>query len=93
MSVAELGLFETLSEIGIMSEVRTIGLDLTKNVFQVHGADASGAAVFRKQLRRGPVLKFFGGLPRCLVAMEACGRSHFWAREIGRLGHEVRKGR
>ena len=73
-----------------MSEVRTIGLDLAKNVFQVHGADASGAAVFRKQLRRGQVLKFFGGLPRCLVAMEACGSSHFWAREIGRLGHEVR---
>jgi hypothetical protein len=50
--VAELGLFETLSEMGIMSEVRTIGLDLAKNVFQVHGADTSGAAVFRKQLRR-----------------------------------------
>jgi transposase len=75
---------------GIMIEVRTIGLDLAKNVFQVHGADASGAVVFRKQLRRGQVLKFFGGLPRCLVAMEACGSSHFWAREIGGLGHEVR---
>lgn len=73
-----------------MSEVRTIGLDLAKNIFQVHGADASGAVVFRKQLRRGQVLKFFGSLPRCLVAMEACGSSHFWAREIGRLGHEVR---
>ncbi|RVO45530.1 IS110 family transposase [Sinorhizobium meliloti] len=73
-----------------MSEVRTIGLDLAKQVFQVHGADASGSAVFRKQLRRGQVLKFFSGLPRCLVAMEACGSSHFWAREIGRLGHEVR---
>lgn len=73
-----------------MSEVRTIGLDLAKNVFQVHGADETGAVVFRKQLRRGQVLKFFGGLPRCLVAMEACGSSHFWAREIGHLGHEVR---
>ena len=73
-----------------MSEVRTIGLDLAKHIFQVHGADASGAVVFRKQLRRGQVLKFFGGLPRCLVAMEACGSSYFWAREIGRLGHEVR---
>jgi transposase len=75
---------------GIMSEVRTIGLDLAKNAFQVHGADETGTVVFRKQLRRGQVLKFFGGLPRCLVAMEACGSSHFWAREIGRLGHEVR---
>jgi len=56
-----------------MSEVRTIGLDLAKHIFQVHGADASGAVVFRKQLRRGQVLKFFSGLPRCLVAMEACG--------------------
>jgi transposase len=72
------------------SEVCTIGLDLAKNVFQVHGADASGNAVFRKQLRRGQVLKFFADLPRCLVAMEACGSSHFWAREIGQLGHEVR---
>jgi transposase len=73
---------------GIMSEVRTIGLDLAKNVFQVHGADETGTVVFRKQLRRGQVLKFFGGLSRCLVAMEACGSSHFWAREIGRLVRE-----
>ena len=72
------------------SEVCTIGLDLAKNAFQVHGADAAGAVVFRKQLRRGQVLKFFADQPRCLVAMEACGSSHFWAREIGRLGHEVR---
>ena len=73
-----------------MSEVRTIGLDLAKNVFQVHGADETGVVVFRKQLRRGQVLKFIGDLPRCLVAMEACGSSHFWAREIDRLGHDVR---
>ena len=73
-----------------MSEVRTIGLDLAKSVFQVHGADETGAVVFRKQLRRGQVLKFFGDLPQCLVAMEACGSSHFWARKIGWLGHEVR---
>ncbi len=64
-----------------MSEVRTIGLDLAKIVFQVHGADETDAVVFRKQLRRSQVLKFFGGLPRCLVAMEACGSAHFWARE------------
>ncbi len=54
-----------------MSEVRTIGLDLAKNVLQVHGADETGVVVFRKQLRRGQVLKFIGDLPRCLVAMEA----------------------
>ena len=57
-----------------MSEVRTIGLDLAKNVFQVHGADASGAVVFRKQLRRGQVLKFFGSLPRGSVANRSSGR-------------------
>ena len=73
-----------------MSEVRVIGLDLAKHVFQVHGADASGRVMFRKQLRRGQVLEFFGRQPRCVVAMEACGGAHFWGREIGRLGHEVR---
>lgn len=73
-----------------MTEVSTIGLDLAKLVFQVHGADASGAVVFRKTLRRAKVLEFFRDLPRCVVAMEACGGAHHWAREIGRLGHEVR---
>ena len=67
----------------------TIGSDLAKNVFQVHGADASGAVVFRKQLRRGKVLTFFAKQPACLVAMEACA-VHYWAREIGKLGHTVR---
>lgn len=71
-------------------EVSTIGLDLAKNVFQAHGANASGAVVFRKQLRRGKVLEFFARQPACLVAMEACGGSHYWAREIGKLGHTVR---
>jgi transposase len=73
-----------------MSEVSVIGLDLAKHVFQVHGADALGRAVLRKQLRRAQVLEFFGRQPRCVVAMEACGGAHFWGREIGRLGHEVR---
>lgn len=73
-----------------MTEVSTIGLDLAKMVFQVHGTDASGAVVFRKTLRRAKVLEFFRDLPRCVVAMEACGGAHHWAREIGRLGHEVR---
>ncbi len=73
-----------------MSEITTVGLDLAKNVFQAHGADASGRAVLRKKLRRDQVLAFFAELPRCVVAMEACGGAHHWGREIGRLGHEVR---
>ena len=66
------------------------GLDLAKSVFQVHGADASGAVLFRKKLRRHQVLTFFAAQPPCTVAMEACGSAHHWAREIGRLGHVVR---
>jgi transposase len=73
-----------------MSEVTTIGLDLAKNVFQVHGADSSGHAVLRKKLRRDQVLSFFSQVPPCVVAMEACGGAHFWGREIGKLGHDVR---
>ncbi|MER8968467.1 IS110 family transposase [Mesorhizobium sp. M0808] len=73
-----------------MSEVSMIGLDLAKNVFQVHGADASGAILFRKKLRRDQMLKFFDAQPACTVAMEACGSSHYWAREITKLGHNVR---
>ena len=73
-----------------MSETATVGLDLAKNVFQVHGADGAGRAVLRKKLRRAQVLAFFGQLTPCVVAMEACGGAHFWGREIGKLGHEVR---
>ena len=73
-----------------MSEITTVGLDLAKNVFQAHSADASGHAVLRKKLRRDQVLAFFSQLPRCVVAMEACGGAHFWGREIGKLGHDVR---
>lgn len=73
-----------------MSEIITVGLDLAKNVFRVHGADGSGRAVLRKKLRRAQVLEFFGQLPACVVAMEACGGAHFWGREIGKLGHDVR---
>ena len=73
-----------------MGEVSTIGLDLAKSVFQAHGADASGAVIFRKKLRREQVLAFFARQPRCLVAMEACGGGHYWAREIARLGHRTR---
>ncbi len=73
-----------------MSDVITVGLDLAKNVFQVHGADGTGRAVLRKKLRRAQVLEFFDKLPACVVAMEACGGAHFWGREIGKLGHDVR---
>ena len=73
-----------------MLEITTVGLDLAKNVFQAHGADALGRVALRRKLRRDQVLAFFAQLPRCLVAMEACGGAHFWGREIGRLGHEVR---
>ena len=73
-----------------MSEIITVGLDLAKNVFQLHGVDASGRAVLRNKLRRDQVLAFFGQLPPCLVAMEACGGAHFWGREIGKLGHAIR---
>ena len=73
-----------------MEEVSTIGLDLAKHVFQAHGASATGAVLFRRRLRRGQLLSFFAGQPRCLVAMEACASAHYWARAIGDLGHEVR---
>lgn len=70
--------------------IATIGLDLAKTVFQVHGVDASGRAVLRRRLSRGELLAFFAKLPPCLVGMEACSSAHHWAREMGRLGHTVR---
>src|SRR5436190_17122529 len=73
-----------------MSEITTIGLDLAKHVFQVHGVDAQGTTVLRKRLRRGQVLAFFSRIPRCVVGLEACATGHYWARELGALGHEVR---
>ena len=71
-------------------QITTIGLDIAKNVFQVHGIDAAEKVVVRKQLRRGQVLKFFASLQPCLVGMEACATAHYWARELTKLGHEVR---
>jgi transposase len=73
-----------------MSEITTIGLDLAKHVFQVHGIDAEGTTVLRKRLRRGQVLAFFSRIPRCLVGLEACATAHYWGRELAALGHEVR---
>ena len=71
-------------------QVTTIGIDLAKHVFQVHGVDAQGRTLLRKRLRRPEVAGFFAGLPPCLVGMEACAMAHHWARELRRLGHEVR---
>lgn len=73
-----------------MNQITTIGLDLAKKVFQIHGVDASGAVALRRTLRRGKVLEFFTRLPPCLIGMEACATAHYWARELGKLGHEVR---
>ena len=69
-----------------MEQVATIGLDLAKNVFQLHGVDAVGNVLLRKQLRRGDVLRFFAGLSPCLVGMEACATAHYWAREARQAG-------
>ncbi len=71
-------------------KLRPSDLDLAKLSFQAHGADAAGRVLFRKVLRRSQVLDFFKGLPPCVVAMEACGGAHHWARAIGELGHTAR---
>lgn len=73
-----------------MSEVTTIGLDIAKNVFHAYGADASGRALFSRKISRTKLLEFFSRQPRCLVALEACGGAHHWARELTLLGHEVK---
>ena len=73
-----------------MEKVSIIGLDIAKSVFQAHGADASGGVVFRKKINRARLLEFFASQPPCTVAMEACGGAHHWAREITKLGHEVK---
>ena len=73
-----------------MNEIITIGVDLAKNVFQVHGVDAQGGVVVRRQLRRGQVLPFFKKQSPCLVGVEACATSHHCARQIEALGHQVR---
>jgi transposase len=73
-----------------LSSVTVVGLDIAKNVFQVHGVDAKGAAIVTRSVRRGQLLSFFASLPRCLVGMEACSSAHHWARALIELGHEVR---
>jgi hypothetical protein len=71
-------------------KVSTVGLDLAKNVFQVHAVDEAGEVIVRKALRRGRVMPFFEGLEPCLIGMKACGTSHYWGRELCALGHEVK---
>jgi len=73
-----------------MQTITTIGLDIAKSVFQVHGVDAEGNAILRRQLKRRYVLAFFQKLPPCLVGIEACASSHHWSRELQALGHTVR---
>ena len=73
-----------------MQLISTIGLDIAKSMFQVHGVDAAGQVVIRRQLKRRYVLAFFQKLPACLIGIEACASSHHWSRELQALGHSVR---
>src|SRR3974377_1514558 len=73
-----------------MEQAITIGLDIAKHVFHAHGADAAGHVLFRKRLTRAKLLGFLAAQAPCIVAMEACAGSHYWGREIGKLGHAVR---
>lgn len=73
-----------------MGDVITIGLDIAKSVFQIHGVDADGAVVIRKRVSRAKVLEFFAAVPRCLVGIEACPSAHYWSRKLEVLGHTVR---
>ena len=73
-----------------MQVVTTIGLDIAKSVFQIHGVDAAGNVIVRRQLKRRYVIPFFQKLPACLIGIEACASSHHWSRELTALGHTVR---
>src|SRR2546423_8410874 len=73
-----------------VNQIIRIGMDTSKHIFQLHGVDAAEQAVLRKRLRRKEVLAFFAKLPPTVIGMEACGASHYWARELGKLGHEVK---
>ena len=73
-----------------LSSVTTVGLDLAKHIFQIHGVDVCGRMIVSKALRRKDVLVFFAQVPPCLVGLEACGSAHHWARELIKLGHDVR---
>lgn len=72
------------------NQIATVGVDVTKNVFQIHGVDASGVVVLRRQLARNQMIPFFRQLPPFLVGMEACGEAHHWARQLRTMGHTAR---
>lgn len=74
-----------------MNEVSLLGIDLAKNVFQIHGIDRSGKVVLRKKLNRKQLITFVANIPKCTIAMEACGGSHYWARKFRDMGHEVKQ--
>jgi len=71
-------------------KVTTIGIDLAKNVFQIHGVDKEGKSVLKKQIKRDQLVQFFANLAPCLIGMEACGSAHYWARKLQQSGHTVR---
>src|SRR5215813_11002097 len=73
-----------------MGEVSTIGLDIAKSIFQIHGVDVDGAVVIRKRISRAKLLEFFATLPACLIGIEACPSAHYWSRRLEALGHAVR---
>src|SRR5215468_3464149 len=73
-----------------MGEVSTIGLDIAKSVFQIHGVDVDGAVVMRRRITRAKLLDFFASLPACLVGIEACPTAHYWSRRLQALRHTVR---
>ena len=73
-----------------MDGITTIGVDLAKSVFRLHGVDAEGRPLLRRQLRRSQMLEFFQRQPPCLIGMEACASAHYWARELIKFGHDVR---
>jgi transposase len=73
-----------------MSELATVGIDLAKSVFQIHGVDENGRVLVRRQLRRGQLPAFFHKRPRCLIGMEACAGAHDWGRRLQEMGHDVR---
>ena len=72
-----------------MGQITTIGLDIAKSVFQVHGIDAAGEVIVRRRLTRPRVLLFFAKLKPCRIGIEACATSHFWARQLRELGHKI----
>ena len=73
-----------------MGEVSTIGLDIAKSIFQIHGVDVDGAVVIRKRISRAKLLEFFATLPACRIGIEACPSAHYWSRRLEALGHAVR---